>query len=276
MARWHEGDVEANGTQLHYERTGQGDKPAIVLAHGITDNGRYWTPLAERLEPDYDVIMYDARGHGLSATPESGYAPDDHAADLIGLIRALDLGRPHVLGHSMGGSTAAPVAATAPELVSSAILEDPPWRMPAPPPPLEERRAYVEEWRSNVIANKARSREERLAHIRAARPRWPEHDTLLWTESAGQVRPVVIDYAYAPQPDWQVLVRQITCPLLLITGDSELDGIVTPEVAQQVVQLAPRARVAHISGAGHSIRREQFERYVDAVTTFLREHSKAI
>ena len=48
MAEWFEGDVIANGIRLHYHRTG-GDKPALVVVHGITDMGissrqygRFW------------------------------------------------------------------------------------------------------------------------------------------------------------------------------------------------------------------------------------------
>ena len=56
----------ANGIRLHYYRTGDGTKPAVVLCHGFSDSGLCWTPVARQLEADYDVIMLDARGHGLS------------------------------------------------------------------------------------------------------------------------------------------------------------------------------------------------------------------
>ena len=65
VSEWHSGFVESNGIRLHYTRTG-GDKPPLVLAHGVTDAGLCWTPLAEALAPEYDAIMVDARGHGRS------------------------------------------------------------------------------------------------------------------------------------------------------------------------------------------------------------------
>lgn len=40
------------------------------------------------------VIMVDARGHGLSDKPDTNYDTKTHAADLAGLIRALDLQKP--------------------------------------------------------------------------------------------------------------------------------------------------------------------------------------
>src|ERR1700719_2990387 len=121
---WFSGDVGANGIRLHYYRTG-GDKPPIVLSHGATDDGLCWTRVARALEADYDVIMPDARGHGLSEAPEEGYTAQARAADLAGLIGALELQKPAVGGHSMGAMTTFYLAATRPALVRCAILEDP-------------------------------------------------------------------------------------------------------------------------------------------------------
>src|SRR5215212_4120194 len=96
---WQTGYVETNGLRLHYTRTG-GDKPPLVLAHGVTDAGPCWTPVAQALAAEYDTIMVDARGHGHSDAPERGYDPAEQADDLARVITALDLERPAVLGHS--------------------------------------------------------------------------------------------------------------------------------------------------------------------------------
>src|SRR5689334_19684714 len=125
MANWQSGDVEANGIRLHYTRTG-GDKPPLVLAHGVTDNGLCWTPVAEALASAYDVIMVDARGHGRSDAPEHDYDPATQAADLAGVITALNLQKPAVLGHSMGAATTLVLAGTYPDVPGAIVLEDPP------------------------------------------------------------------------------------------------------------------------------------------------------
>ena len=44
---WSEGDVDADGLTIHYTRTGDGDQPALVLAHGFSDNGLCWRRVAE-------------------------------------------------------------------------------------------------------------------------------------------------------------------------------------------------------------------------------------
>ena len=59
MADWTTGTCKANGIDVHYLRTG-GNKPPVVLLHGLMLNGACWTPLARALEKDCDVIMpYD-------------------------------------------------------------------------------------------------------------------------------------------------------------------------------------------------------------------------
>src|SRR6516165_1550716 len=101
---WLSGDVQTNGIRMHYYRTG-GNKPQLVLSHGATDDGLCWSRVAQALESDYDVVMPDARGHGLTDAPAQGYTAADHAADLAGLIEALGLERPAIGGHSMGAGT---------------------------------------------------------------------------------------------------------------------------------------------------------------------------
>src|SRR5258707_15779422 len=90
---------DANGVRLRYTRTG-GDKPSLLLLHGLTASGSCWAPVARELRDRYDVIMPDARGHGQSSVPEHGYRYDDHAADVVALVEALALSSPILLGHS--------------------------------------------------------------------------------------------------------------------------------------------------------------------------------
>jgi N-formylmaleamate deformylase len=123
VAMWQSGDVLVNGLRLHYTRTG-GAKPAVVLAHGFSDDGLCWTPVAKVLEPDYDVITVDARGHGQSDAPECGYNMADMAGDLAGVIAELGLHRPAVVGHSMGGGTALALAGLYPDVPGAILLED--------------------------------------------------------------------------------------------------------------------------------------------------------
>ncbi|MFP2932524.1 alpha/beta fold hydrolase [Pyxidicoccus sp. 3LG] len=118
------GVCETNGINIHYLRTG-GANPPVVLLHGLIGNGACWTRLARVLEGEVDVVMPDARGHGGSSAPHHGYRYDAHASDVVGLIRGLELSRPVLLGHSMGGMTAAVVASRGAGGIRGLILVDP-------------------------------------------------------------------------------------------------------------------------------------------------------
>jgi len=269
MPNWQAENVEANGIHLHYTRSG-GAKPPVVLAHGFSDNGLCWTPVAEALATTYDIIMVDARGHGLSAAPEQGYGSDDHAADLAGLIQVLGLQRPAVLGHSMGAAATLALAGLYPDAVGAILLEDPPLRwLTAAEPWLDPAREASR--RSWVMGLKSKTRAELIAEQRAQTPHWSAAELEPWADSKLQLSLNVLNRPTAMALDWPATVKQITCPALLITADPARGAIVSTEDAAALQALVPQLRVAHIAEAGHSIRRDQFDRYMDAVRAFLAE-----
>lgn len=268
MSSWTSHTTDANGITLHYWRTG-GDKPPLVLCHGITDNGLCWTRAARALEPSYDVIMVDARGHGASSKPASGYTSNDHAADLAALIEALDLDKPALMGHSMGAATVATMAYQRPELTQRIVLEDPPWRIQTAAE-VAAGAAGMAAWRDNLAAEQKLTVAEIVANGKAQRPTWADEEWDAWVAAKQQVSLDVFAYRTAPTTDWQSIAAGLHVPTLLVTADPALDAIVTEEGATLAAQN-PNIRVAHIPGAGHNIRREQFTVFMDVVSAFLAE-----
>lgn len=268
MSPWQSNDVQANGLKLHYTRTG-GVKPPVVLAHGFSDDGLCWTPVARALEADYDVIMVDARGHGRSDAPDQGYGSADYAADLAGVIQALELEQPAVLGHSMGAATALMLAGTYADLPRAIILEDPPplW-MPATNGQAPARPSPMHLWITDL---KRKTRAELMAYARKQSPTWPDAELGPWADAKLRFSFNIL-LASEPAPlNWPAILQRIACPVLLITADPASGALVTPEGADALRPLVPHVRVAHIAGAGHSIRREQFDRYVEVMRVFLAE-----
>lgn len=136
----------------------------------------------------------------------------------------------------------------------------------APPPDPTER---FEQWRAQVVENKRKTREELLALGRAQSPRWSEEELEPWAEAKQQVNPEIFSGIRTIGEGWQEMVPQITCPTLLITGDPAAGAIVTPAMVEKLRGLKPDLQVAHVPGAGHSIRREGLEAYMAAVEEFL-------
>lgn len=267
---WQSGYAESNGIRLHYIRTG-GEKPPLVLAHGVTDSGLCWTPLAEALAPDYDVVMVDARGHGQSQHTEAGYDPATQADDLAGLISALELHKPSVLGHSMGAATALVLAGTHPHLPGAILLEDPPaWWTPWYDTP--EARERVAGMHEQAVARKNMTRAELIADQRANQPGWSDGELEPWADAKQSISLNVLRVFEPENPkavDWAAVLPRITCPALLIVSDPESGGIVTAETAALLRKYVPQMEMEHIANAGHSIRRDQFDRYLEVVQRFL-------
>jgi pimeloyl-ACP methyl ester carboxylesterase len=270
MTGWHSGSVEVKGLRLHFTRTG-GDKPPLVLAHGVTDDGLCWTPVAAALAPEFDVVMVDARGHGRSDPAADGYALTSLADDLAALVEALGLRQPAILGHSLGAATALGLAGARPELPGSILLEDPPawWTARATTAVAGER---ATELRGRASRLRAMKRDELIAEQRLSQPGWSEAELEPWAAAKQWFDPnvtQVFDPAYAADVDWPMLLRRITCPALLLTGDSALGAIVSADDADALRELVPQLAVAHVPAAGHSIRRDQFAAYLESVRAFL-------
>ncbi len=267
MSTWESGDVRVNGLRLHYTRTG-GAKPPVVLAHGFTDDGLCWTPVAEGLASDYDVIMVDARGHGQSAAPEDGYNMAAMAGDLRGVIAELGLHKPVIMGHSMGGGTTLALAGLYPDVPGAILLEDAAplgltaMRMPHDP----NRHARIME---KIQKLQSMPREQLIAEQHAATPAWSEVSLELWADAQLRLSPKVTDFDPTVAVDWPVVLRRITCPALLISADPDRGGMISAESTAVFQSYVPQLRVIKITGAGHCVRYEQFSRYMDIVRGFL-------
>ncbi|GAA3439416.1 alpha/beta fold hydrolase [Kutzneria kofuensis] len=109
---------------LHVHEFGPADGRPVVFLHGLTGHGGRWRLLAERELADFRVVAPDLRGHGDS-TRLPPWTLEQHAADVIDLLDALELDRVPLVGHSYGGATALHVTTRAPERVERLALLDP-------------------------------------------------------------------------------------------------------------------------------------------------------
>ncbi|MFC4454748.1 alpha/beta hydrolase [Deinococcus sonorensis] len=259
-AGWTRDTCEANGIHLHYLRTG-GDKPPLIALHGLSGSGACWTPVARALENDFDVIMPDARGHGRSSAPPGGYAYRDHARDVLGLIEALALTDPVLLGHSMGGMTAAVVASQLGSAVRGVVLADPTFISP--------------EWQREVYESDVAEQhqqllgEERsvvLAQTRQRHPQRSEEMIELLTEARFQTRVQAFEVLVPPNPEYHELVRSIRAPMLLVMGSR---GVVSLDTAQNLQALNPLLRSDLMADVGHGLPYDQPEQLARLVQSFV-------
>ncbi len=119
--------VFINGDSISYMDLGKGEP--LVLVHGSIGDYRVWENQIDTFATKYRVIAYSRRYAWPNAKPLSDtldYSAGRHAKDLAQLIKTLNLGRAHLVGHSWGGYTVLKTAIDHPELVKSMVLGEPP------------------------------------------------------------------------------------------------------------------------------------------------------
>ena len=267
MDNWHSAWVESNGINIHYHRTG-GPYPVLLLIHGLTDNGLCWSRVARQLEANYDILMLDSRGHGLSDKPEKGYSGNDLAADVAGVVNALNLEPVIILGHSVGAITAATVASKYPELVCGLMLEDPIWRN-IEKGASKKSAATTKAIRQQIVIQQKLSAQQIEASGREDCPTWDPEEFPAWVQAKQQVSPDVAEMLSFLTGNWQAVAATIQCPTLLITGDPEKDAVVSPAIVAEAQLIIPKMRHINLAHAGHNIRRESFQPYLSAVSQFM-------
>src|SRR5476649_2267624 len=147
--------LEINGERFHYVDEGAG--PPLVMIHGLMGSSRNLTyALSAQLRERFRVITLDRPGSGYS-TRQTGTAADlpAQARQIAAFIKTLDLDKPLVLGHSLGGAISLALALDHPHAVSGLILVAPlthPQRM-LPPVflSLAVRPAWLRRWMSHTL-----------------------------------------------------------------------------------------------------------------------------
>src|SRR5262245_10198695 len=113
------------GVVLAYDDAGSGDPP-FLFVHGVACDRSYFAPQVAYFRPGHRTVSVDLRGHGESDSPDQEYTMTGFAADLSWLCEQLNVTRPVVVGHSMGGVVALVLAAHYPDLPAAVIMVDAP------------------------------------------------------------------------------------------------------------------------------------------------------
>lgn len=260
-----------NGLRFHYREWPSPGNQALLLLHGFTGHARSWDSFARLMQPSYNVIALDQRGHGESGWTED-YSPEAMVDDIDRFVRALGLRAFVLLGLSMGGRNAYHYAAAHTGEVERLVIVDiGPDIAPAG---------------SSRIRSGVESRDtfdtfdDALAALGAANPnadptelRHRTRENMLRTEDgrwtfrydARLRRPGGLG---RPDPGaaWDVMPK-LTMPTLLVRG--ELSDVLAPETAERMVRDIPDCRFVEVAGSGHSIPLERPAGFLDAVRSFL-------
>lgn len=253
--------VFVNGLNLHLLDWGTVGKRPLVMIHGVSGNAHNFDPLAPLFRGNHHVLALDLRGRGDSDwAKDKSYEYTDYVADLDGLLGALTIERPILLGVSMGGAVAMAYAGTHPEKVSGLVLND-----------------IGPEVDSDGLARVAQTMgmaPEEFANIEEVMTWMRDSYPVYATSSDGEMRSRALyavrkltngkfgwKYDKALREDrsgganverenlWP-LAKNITCPILAIRGEES--DIFTPRVAARMLLELPQTRVVEVPGVGHA------------------------
>src|SRR5215471_3989882 len=268
--------IEMRGLRFHYRdwRAKRPGAPTLVLLHGFTGHARSWDAFAEAMTDRYRVLALDQRGHGETAwAPDGAYGTDEMVEDLKAFVRAMRLNRFTLLGLSMGGAVAMHYAGGRPPELAALVIVD-------IGPAIET--SGAQRIQTGVRANDVfASRDEAFAVARAANARPPEahhrhrvDHSLMRTEDGrwtyrydramrrGGGRP-----PRDPEAGWRALAHT-KASTLVIRG--ELSDILSPAMAEKMIETIPNARLALVKGSGHSVPLDAPDGFLAAARAFLK------
>lgn len=120
--------LERPGCDIHYVDSG-GNGPSVVFLHGAGVDQHMFDPQVEALiKAGYRTVTWDMRGHGQSMlAPRKRFTIADTLDDLHALITQLELKKPILIGHSLGGNLAQAYVKQYPDNVGGMIILDSTW-----------------------------------------------------------------------------------------------------------------------------------------------------
>ena len=238
----------------------------VVALHGFGTTG-YRT--FRFLAPHFDaagVPLYapDLLGFGGSAAPDGIYSLELYAELVCLFAERLELGRPILVGHSMGGKIAAGTVAQHPDRFSGLVLINPGgfsvfarWM-----PPLAEA-----PWAHWLL--------EQPWFAERILPRTPLGPVLSGEESRAQFRRLQSSH-YALDLDdtgLRTRLREADVPALVVWGED--DPILPRSTALRVLRDLRSARLVTIPNAGHAPMKDDPDRTAEAILRFVRERAGA-
>ncbi len=243
-------DVDVGGHRLRVAVSGDGE-PTFVCLHGLVDSLAIWDRVAGPLAGRGRVVRVDQRGHGGSEAPAGPYRREDLAADVAALIRALDLERAVLVGHSMGGIVAMATALAHPERVAGLVLIG----------TASQCNEKTAGWYERIA--QAGEREGLAGLVRSIYG--PDSRKTLDGDAKGiaAVTRVLKSLHEAPLTP---RLAEIRCPALLVVGDRDPMG---PKASSILADALPGAQLVTVPDCGHWVHVAKPEVVLEAIDGFL-------
>jgi pimeloyl-ACP methyl ester carboxylesterase len=257
--------IRIRGIEMVYDDIGTGD--VVLLIHGQPFNRTMWRYQIDALSYGYRLIVPDLRGYGESGITDRIVLLDEVALDLAHLMAALNIGKAHIVGLSMGGQIAFELYRFVPGMFLSMTLAD------------TDARAETESGYRNRIELSAailrdgmeKFTEKRLSHFMcrttfAQKPAIVAHvrQMMMTTSPEGSA---AVQRGRAERLDYTYLMASIRFPVLLVVGDQ--DEFTPEESARYMEERIAGSELMVLKDCGHISNMEQAEEFNTALVRFL-------
>jgi proline iminopeptidase len=271
--------VEINGNRLAVEVLGPEGAPVIITHHGAPGLGSRSEPKGSfgRLADEYRVIVFDARGSGVSEG-NGTFSHEQWAADIDGLREWIGVDEIIMAGGSYGGFMSMEYAIRYPDRVRAIVLRD--------TSPDNDNKHLA---RENALASDRVTIDmDKFDRIDEGRVR--DNDDLrdCWREilplydfhydpanvekkvAATPYRFEAHNYAFSvnlPSYDLKPKLPSVAAPTLITVGRT--DWITPVSCSEKIAALIPNSTLVVFEESGHSPQIEQAEAWTRTVRDFL-------
>jgi len=256
------------GVYLYYEAEGQGD--AVTLVQGLDRDHRGMALQMKALADRYQVISYDARGIGQSDTPPGPYTCGQLADDIRGLLKALGIGKTHLIGSSLGGHVVQEFAINYPGMTESIILM---CTFARPSDDMQSTGRFfidaIERMGHAQICEEMMRQAYSGRYLEAEKQRFDAAwEKLRESDATYNIRGFQWTAEAGLSADTRDRIGSIKAPTLVMAG--ELDCLVPPSLcAEQLVRPISGSRLVVIKDAGHLFFDEKPDEVNNEILAFL-------
>jgi len=116
--------IKANGITFNCDISGPEGAPWLIFSNSLATDLHMWDPQETALKDRFRILRHDQRGHGATEAPAGRYTFDLLCDDVIALMDALNIGKAHWCGLSMGCATGMGLAQKHPDRFGRFVLCD--------------------------------------------------------------------------------------------------------------------------------------------------------
>ncbi|MCP5160738.1 MAG: alpha/beta hydrolase [Hahellaceae bacterium] len=289
---WRKGKCLANGVEIAWEESGSETGEPIVLVMGLGLQLIHWPEdLCQQLvERGFRVIRFDNRDVGLSGAADNGievnmprdwlrsriglpikanYRLHDMAADTVGLLDALGIGKAHLAGISMGGMIAQIASGLYPQRVQSLTSIMSTTNERRLPGPKLNVLMHMSKTGANPTRESVIERSIKFFNM-VGSPAYPSPD-----QRRADMAGAAFDRAYRPEGvlrqmhgilatgGFSDISASIKAPTLIIHGKE--DPLVRPEAGRRCAKVIPNARLQLYKGMGHDFPAPLFPEWAELI-----------